>query len=74
MNGLRLVGLVMQQDAQLPGRFDDDEARVAVYLAMSYQLGGFTVHMPKSHVIPLDVPAGQAMRAVPTGGSLQSAT
>jgi len=71
---LRLVGFVMQKDAKLPGSFDeDDESRVAVYLAMSYQLGGFTVHVPKSSVTPLDVPADQAMRAVLTGGSLQSA-
>lgn len=71
---LRLVGFVMQKDAKLPGSFDeDDESRVAVYLAMSYQLGGFTVHVPKSSVTPLDVPADQAMRAVLTGGSLQAA-
>ncbi len=71
---MRLVGFVMQKDAQLPGNFDvDDEPRVAVYLAMSYQLGGFTVHVPKSSVTPLDVPADQAMRAVLTGGSLRSA-
>ena len=75
INDIRLVGFVMQQDARLPGSFDDDdEERVAVYLAMSYQLGGFTVHVPKSRVTPLDVPADQAMRAVLTGGSLQSAT
>ena len=75
VNGMRLVGFVMQQDARLPGNFDDDEEeRVAVYLAMSYQLGGFTVHVPKSRVTSLDVPADQAMRAVLTGGSLQSAT
>lgn len=75
INGVRLVGFVMQQDAQLPGDFDGvDEPRVAVYMAMSYQLGGFTVHVPKSQVTPLDVPADQAMRAVLTGGSLQTAT
>jgi len=75
INDMRLVGFIMQQDARLPGSFDDDdEERVAVYLAMSYQLGGFTVHVPKSRVTPLDVPADQAMRAVLTGGSLQSAT
>ena len=75
IKGMRLVGFFMQQDARLPGSFDDDdEERVAVYLAMSYQLGGFTVHVPKSRVTPLDVPADQAMRAVLTGGSLQSAT
>jgi len=68
--GARVVGFVTQQDAKLPGRFDADDKRVAVYLAMSYQLGGFTVHVPRSAVTPLDVPADQAMRAVLTGGSL----
>jgi uncharacterized membrane protein len=74
IHGMRLVGFVMQNEARLPGRFDDDEPRVAVYLAMSYQLGGFTVHVPRSWISPLDVPADQAMRAVLTGGSLKSAT
>jgi len=69
----RLVGFIMQEEAKLPGHFDDeDEPRVAVYLAMSYQLGGFTVHVPRSCVTPLDVPADHAMRAVLTGGALQS--
>jgi uncharacterized membrane protein len=67
---LRLVGFVMQQEARLPGAFDDDEPRVAVYLAMSYQLGGYTVHVPRSRITPLEVPADQAMRAVLTGGAL----
>ena len=70
---LRLVGFVMQDEAHLPGAFDQDEPRVAVYLAMSYQLGGFTVHVPRSRITPLDVAADQAMRAVLTGGSLQRA-
>lgn len=63
----------MQKDAHLPGGCDaEDEPQVAVYLAMSYQLGGFTVHVPKGSITPLDVPDDQAMRAVLTGGSLQS--
>ncbi len=73
IGSMRRVGFVMRKDAHLPGGFDaEDEPRVAVYLAMSYQLGGFTVHLPKSSVTPLDVPADKAMRAVLTGGSLQS--
>jgi uncharacterized membrane protein len=67
---MRLVGFVMQQEALLPGEFDEQETRVAVYLAMSYQIGGFTVHVPRSRITPLDVPADRAMRAVLTGGSL----
>lgn len=67
---MRLVGFVMQKEARLPGEFADEDPHVAVYLAMSYQLGGFTVHVPLSRITPLDVPADQAMRAVLTGGSL----
>lgn len=74
LGGMRLVGFVTQQAARLPGDFgDEEEPRVAVYLAMSYQLGGFTVHVPKNRLTPLDVPADRAMRAVLTGGSLVDA-
>ena len=71
---MRMVGFVMQNDAYLPGKFENDETRVAVYLAMSYQIGGFTVHVPRRCITPLDVPANQAMRAVLTGGVLQPVT
>lgn len=72
IGGLRLVGFVTQSDANLPGKFEeDDESRIAVYLAMSYQLGGFTVYIPRSCVTPLNIRADQAMRAVLTGGSLE---
>ena len=69
---MRLVGFVTQSKAQLPGEFDDEENRVAVYLAMSYQLGGFTVYVPRHRVTPLNISADQAMRAVLTGGSLEA--
>jgi uncharacterized membrane protein len=71
IGGLRLVGFVMQNEAVLPGEFEEEEEpRVAVYLAMSYQIGGFTVHVPRSQITPLDVAPDQAIRAVLTGGSL----
>ena len=71
---MRLVGFVTQSDALLPGKFvdQDQEPRIAVYLAMSYQLGGYTVYIPRSSVTPLDISADQAMRAVLTGGPLLS--
>ena len=69
---MRLVGFVTQSKAQLPGEFDDEENRVAVYLAMSYQLGGFTVYVPRHRVTSLNISADQAMRAVLTGGSLEA--
>ncbi len=69
---MRLVGFVTQSGALLPGKFADDaqEPRVAVYLPMSYQLGGYTVYVPRDKVTPLDISADRAMRAVLTGGSL----
>ena len=69
---MRLVGFVTQSGALLPGKFADDaqELRVAVYLPMSYQLGGYTVYVPRDKVTPLDISADRAMRAVLTGGSL----
>lgn len=68
VNGLRLVGFVMQHEARMPGLEDDD--RVAVYMPMSYQIGGYTMHVQRSQVTPLKVSPDVAMRAVLTGGSL----
>ena len=71
-DGTRLLGFEMQHDAPLPGEFMDEQERVAVYLPMSYQLGGYTVHVKRERITPLDVSTDQAMRAVLTGGSLQA--
>lgn len=72
INGTRLVGFVMQQEAKLPGAMDDETPLIAVYVAMSYQIGGFTLYVPERQVTPLEVSADHAIRAVITGGSLQS--
>lgn len=40
----------------------------AVYLPMSYQVGGFTVYLPSDQVVPLDMSAEEAMRRTLTGG------
>lgn len=74
LQGLRLVGFVMQERARLPAAKAADEQgdRIAVYLPMSYQLGGYTVYLDRERVTPLAVSAEQAMRAVLTGGSLSS--
>jgi uncharacterized membrane protein len=71
LEGLRLVGFVMQEHADLPLRSTDPpRGLVAVYLPMSYQVGGYTVYLPSDRVGSLDVGTEQAMRAVLTGGSL----
>lgn len=40
---------------------------VAVYMPMSYQVGGYTLFLPRSCLTPLDMPFEQAMRLVLTG-------
>lgn len=71
IQGMRLVGFVMQERARLPGNGKDQAAdQVAVFLPMSYQIGGFTLYVSREQIEPLDVGTEQAMRAVLTGGSL----
>lgn len=41
---------------------------VAVYLPMSYQIGGYTLLLPRDQVSPLDMGAQEAMRFVLTAG------
>jgi uncharacterized membrane protein len=71
---VQLVGFVMQEHAQLPLAKVDPETerqdRVAVYLPMSYQVGGYTLYLERSRVRPLAVGAEEALRSVITGGAL----
>jgi uncharacterized membrane protein len=72
VGGAHLVGFVTQEHADLPGAVPGrDGGRVAVYLPMSYQLGGYTLYLDRERVVPLDAGAEQAMRAVLTGGALR---
>ena len=63
----RVMGFVTQEHAILPG-IGTDEDLVAVYLPMSYQIGGYTVYLPKSRIEPTDLSVEAAMRIVLTGG------
>jgi uncharacterized membrane protein len=62
----QLLGFVTQEDAALPGL--EGDALVAVYLPMSYQIGGYTVYLPRSDIRPTDLSVEAAMRIVLTGG------
>jgi len=43
------------------------EDPVAVYMPMSYQIGGYTLFLPRSCLTPLDIPFEQGMKLVLTG-------
>jgi uncharacterized membrane protein len=63
----RLIGFVTQEHAKTLGIGGSDDM-VAVYLPMSYQIGGYTVYLPRSKVTETDLTVEQAMRIVLTGG------
>jgi uncharacterized membrane protein len=63
----RLIGFVTQEHANTIG-IGGGEDLVAVYLPMSYQIGGYTIYISRSKVTETDLSVEQAMRIVLTGG------
>jgi uncharacterized membrane protein len=61
---IRVVGFITCASVN----FIPDEELVSVYMPMSYQIGGYTVYLPKSRLEPLDMPVEDAMRLVLTAG------
>jgi uncharacterized membrane protein len=73
--GIRLVGFITDTaPAQGLPELDagDDEPVVAVYLPMSYQIGGYTLYLPERYLQRLDMPVEAAMRMVLTAGMNRS--
>jgi uncharacterized membrane protein len=68
---MRLIGFVTCSDFRdLPeGMGKEDE--IAVYLPLSYQIGGYTLIVPRSAVRPIDISTNRAMGFVVTGGMFQ---
>ena len=65
---MRLLGFITRADFSdaPPGIAQPGE--VAVYLPMSYQLGGYTVLVPKDAVTPVDMSREEAMKFILTAG------
>jgi uncharacterized membrane protein len=63
----RLIGFVTQEHANTLG-IGGGEDMVAVYLPMSYQIGGYTLYVSRKHLHETDLTVEQAMRIVLTGG------
>jgi len=62
------IGFVTRDDAAELGLGPAGDGAVAVYFPMSYQIGGYTLLVPRAQVEPLDLPIESAMRMVLTGG------
>jgi uncharacterized membrane protein len=62
-NEAEMVGLVTRTSMQgLPDGFSTGD-RVAVYLPMGYNIGGYTIFVPASWVQPIDMTVEEAMRS-----------
>lgn len=64
---LDAVGLMMRTDLDDLDPAVAGEDRVAVYLPMSYQIGGYTLFVPRAWVTPLDMSVESALRSTLTG-------
>jgi uncharacterized membrane protein len=61
-HALEMVGLITQQSVEsLPKGFGKD-GRVAVFLPMGYNVGGYTVFVPRDWIIPIEMSAEDVMR------------
>jgi uncharacterized membrane protein len=65
---LSLVGFITDNEPRQFQPAGDPPDRVAVYLPMSYQIGGFTVLLPRERLKPLAMGVEEAMRLVLTAG------
>jgi uncharacterized membrane protein len=67
----KLIGFITAEDGSLIGAGDDV---VAVYVPMSYTVGGYTVFMPRSQLEPTSLSVEAAMRVVLMAGMQSTAT
>ncbi|MEZ5977734.1 MAG: DUF502 domain-containing protein [Planctomycetota bacterium] len=65
---IQLLGLLTNDDARTITKRDEEEGLVAVYLPMSYQIGGFMVLVPRDAIEPVEVGVEEALRLLVTAG------
>jgi uncharacterized membrane protein len=61
-----LIGFLTRDSVH--SRYGGDEDMVAVYLPMSYQIGGYTLLLPRTQVEHLEIDSQEALRFVLTAG------
>jgi uncharacterized membrane protein len=65
---MRLLGFVTRRDLEGLPRGIGNTGDIAVYLPMSYQLGGYTVFLPRELAVPVPMSREEAMKFVLTAG------
>lgn len=66
-NGIKLIGFMTSE--KVANKLFPNEDKVAVYLPMSYQIGGYTLYLERDKISPLDIDVETAMRIAVTGGN-----
>jgi uncharacterized membrane protein len=68
IGGAKMMGVVTRESfLDLPPNVADP-GQVAVYFPMSYQIGGYTLMVPRDRLQPLDMRFEDAMKFILTGG------
>lgn len=67
----QLMGFVTREQFDDLPFTPDAEDPVAVYMPMSYQIGGYTLFLPRNTLTPVDMTFEDAMRLVVTGAITQ---
>lgn len=68
VGGMRVFGMMTREEfADLPSGVTK-VGEVAVYIPMTYNIGGFTIFVPRSEVTPVDMSFESMMTWVMTGG------
>lgn len=70
ISGMKLIGLITREDFLDTPKGIAEEGDIAVYLPMSYQIGGYTVILPKSCVKNIPMSMEEGMRFAVTAGVL----
>jgi uncharacterized membrane protein len=68
MGSGQLIGFVTEEQVNARLFGPDAEELVAVYFPMSYQIGGYTLYLPRSEIKETELSVEEAMRLVLIGG------
>jgi uncharacterized membrane protein len=64
----KVIGFVTAESGEMLRRAQDAEQTVAVYLPMSYMVGGYTIFVPRALVEPTSLSVEEGMRIALMGG------
>lgn len=70
INGMKLLGIITREDFLDTPEGLAEEGDIAVYLPMSYQIGGYTLILPRSSVKNISMSMEEGMRFAVTAGVL----